>query len=138
MKKKEESPIVKKATDSERKKRLSEPFKGSSEIHENAHGFPSGVRLGWYSQPRLHFTALSRLCDKCVFKGGRKQMFKLNIPIQITLAKGLTPACPSDIQTGTAEVLMSLIQLNEGSAWMTRKNITGKTRGRHRGICSVE
>ena len=65
-------------------------------------------------------------------------MIKLNIPIRIALAKCLTPGCPSDIQMGTAEVLTSPIQLNQGSAYMTRKNITGKTRGGHQGICSTE
>lgn len=71
MKKKEESPMVKKATHSKRKKRLSEPFKGSSET-KNIHGFPGQVRVGCCPQPRLHLTGLSHShYKKCVCKGGK-------------------------------------------------------------------
>lgn len=53
--------MAKKAMHSERKKRLSEPFKGSSEIHKNIRGFPRGVHVGCNSQPGLRLTDLSHL-----------------------------------------------------------------------------
>lgn len=123
--------MVKKTTHSEFK-RLN-PSKVAAKYMSIPMASPDGLGLFVTPSPGCIWL-ISLISHEVRFQRGKKQTFKINIPIQIVL-NVLTPASPSDIQTGTAEVLMSLIQLNQGSAWMTRKN---KVRGRHRGICGTE
>lgn len=100
--------MVKKATHSEFK-RLN-PSKVAAKYMSIPMASPDGLGLFVTPSPGCIWL-ISLISHEVRFQRGKKQKFKLNIPIQIAL-NVLTPASPSDIQTGTAEVLMSLIQLN--------------------------
>lgn len=108
--------MVKKATHSERKKDCLNPSKVAVKYIKASMASPEGLGLVVTPSQAASDSSPSLALQEACFQRGKTQMFKLNIPVQIPLAKCLTPACPSDIQMGTGEVLVSPIQLNQGSA----------------------